>query len=91
MGRGRIGTQLHPRRSVRTVISLGRKPGRGAPETGAATRVELRPLAMRAQSVYHPLIESDEEVERPDLPAVGVPGNLQVHTRVHRPVTCLGW
>jgi hypothetical protein len=72
------------------VISLGAKTRKGAPETGAATRVELRPRAMRAQSVYHRLIESDEEVERPDLPAVGVPGNLQVHNRVHRPCDLLG-
>jgi hypothetical protein len=45
---------------------------------------------MRAQFVYHRLIESDEEVERPDLPAVGVPGDLQVHACVGRPRDLLG-
>jgi hypothetical protein len=56
-------------------LAWGEHPEGRAPETRAATRVELGALAVRAQSVHHRLIESDEEVERPDLPAVGVPGN----------------
>jgi hypothetical protein len=37
-----------------------------------------------AQAVHHGLIESHEKIERPDLPAVSVPGGLQVHPRRHR-------
>ena len=33
---------------------------------------------MPAQAMHRGLIDPDQEVERPDLPAVGVPGDLQV-------------
>ena len=79
------------RRSVSSVISLGAKtPKRWAPETGAATRVELSPLAVSAQPVHHGLIKSDQKIEWPDLPAVGVPGDLQVHSCRYRLHNLLG-
>src|SRR5262245_47384096 len=50
-----------------------------APETRAATGVELRALAVPGQPLHRWLIKLDEQVKRPDLAAVGVPGDLDVH------------
>src|SRR5690242_2812510 len=49
------------------------------PEAGAPARVELGALAVPGQPLQHRLVDADQQVERPDLPAVGVPGQLQVH------------
>src|ERR1700744_4691242 len=54
------------------------------PEPAAPTGVQLCALTVPAQPVHHGLVESDEEVERPDLPAVGVPRELQIDTRRDR-------
>ena len=40
--------------------------------------------------VHHRLIKSDKEIERPDLAAVGVPGDLQIHPGAHRLRDLLG-
>jgi hypothetical protein len=49
-----------------------------SPETGAATRVELAPLAVLAEPLEDRLVEAHQVVEGPDLATVGVSGDLQV-------------
>ena len=45
---------------------------------------------MSAQSLHHRLVKSDKEIERPDLAAVRVPGDLQIHPGAHRLGDLLG-
>jgi hypothetical protein len=51
-------------------------PQRWSPETGAPARVELGPLTVPAEALDDRLVEAHQVVERPDLPTVGVPGDL---------------
>jgi hypothetical protein len=53
-------------------LAGGDDPEGWAPESGATTGVELCSFAVPAQSVDRRLIKPDQEVERPDLPAVCV-------------------
>src|SRR5215207_6259063 len=65
-------------------------PERWTPKTGAATRVQLGAVAVSAQPLHDGLIQSDKKIERPDLPAVSVPGDLQIHPRRDRLHDLLG-
>src|SRR6266487_245944 len=68
------------RRAQREYRDLARRedPQWRSPEAGAPTRVELGPVAVPAQAVDRGLVEANEVLERPDLAAVGVSGDLKV-------------
>src|SRR5262249_34903294 len=59
-------------------------PERWPPETGTTAGVELGTVAVPAQPGDHWLIRAYQPVERPDLAAVGVAGQLEVHPVRHR-------
>ena len=82
----RVTSSAEPERRVsKRDLARREDPERRPPEPGAAARVELGPLAVSAEAVHHRLVEPDQEVERPDLAAVGVPGDLQVDARARPP------
>ena len=65
-------------------------PERRSPEPCSAARVQLCPIAVSTQTVHHRLVQSDQEIEGPDLAAVGVARDLKVDVRAHRVCNLLG-